>query len=97
VVIEVAGQPAVFLLDFAAAKPCDARLRMNQTPPLRDRLPEGVVNLADYERLAEQHLDPNAWAYFSVARVTKSRFAGTARHLTERPLMPRMLNGGHRP
>jgi len=70
---------------------------MNQTPPLRDRLPEGVVNLADYERLAEQHLDPNAWAYFSggagdevTVRWNREAFDRTA-------LMPRMLNGGIAP
>jgi len=84
-------------MDFAAAKPCDARSHMKQTPPLRDRLPEGVVNLADYERLAEQHLDPNAWAYFSggagdevTVRWNREAFDRTA-------LMPRMLNGGIAP
>ena len=38
---------------------------MSETPPPSARIPEGVVNLADYERLAEQNLDQNAWAYFS--------------------------------
>ena len=40
---------------------------MNDIPPATARIPEGVVNLADYERLAEQHFDPSAWAYFSGA------------------------------
>jgi 4-hydroxymandelate oxidase len=38
---------------------------MNETSPTPARTPEGIVNLADYERLAERHLDPNAWAYIS--------------------------------
>ena len=41
------------------------RSSMNETSPRLSRIPDGVVNLADYERLAEQQLDANAWAYFS--------------------------------
>jgi len=32
---------------------------------IRDEIPAGVVCLSDYERLAQQRLDANAWAYFA--------------------------------
>src|SRR5262245_58323131 len=38
---------------------------MKQSPPPPAGIPEGIVSLADYERLAEKCLDANAWAYFA--------------------------------
>lgn len=38
---------------------------MNEKPPKLAEIPHGVVCLADYERIAEQRLDANAWAYFA--------------------------------
>jgi 4-hydroxymandelate oxidase len=70
---------------------------MSEVPWLRDRLPEGVVNLADYERLAEQRLDANAWAYCSggagdeiTVRWNREAFDRTA-------LLSRVLKGGTAP
>ena len=38
---------------------------MSETTARQARIPDGVVNLADYERVAERVLDANAWAYFA--------------------------------
>jgi len=67
---------------------------MNETPARPTRIPEGIVALADYERLAEQRLDADAWAYFSggaggeiTKRWNRDAFDRTA-------LLPRVLNAG---
>jgi 4-hydroxymandelate oxidase len=66
---------------------------MNEASPPPVRIPDGIVNLADYERLAERSLDANAWAYFAggagdeiTARWNREAFDRTA-------LVPRVLNG----
>src|SRR5262245_35424636 len=67
---------------------------MNETTPKRAELPEGVVCLADYERLAETRLDANAWAYLAggagdeiTLRWNRASFERTA-------LLPRVLRAG---
>jgi 4-hydroxymandelate oxidase len=62
--------------------------------PQHMKIPGGVVCLADYERLAEQRLDANAWAYFAggagdeiTARWNREAFERTA-------LLPRVLRAG---
>jgi 4-hydroxymandelate oxidase len=70
---------------------------MNETAPKHSRIPEGIVTLSDYERLAEEQLDPNAWAYFCggagdeiTVRWNREAFDRTA-------LLPRLLRGGGAP
>jgi hypothetical protein len=70
---------------------------MNETPPLASRIPEGVVNLADYERLAEQYLDPNAWAYFSGGAGDEVTVRWNREAFDRTVLMPRILRGGIAP
>ncbi len=72
----------------------------NPNPPTLQRhtVPPGTASLADHERLAQQQMDANAWAYFSggagdeiTLRANRSAWDGT-------PLLPRVLQplaGGH--
>lgn len=64
----------------------------------RGTLPPGTVNVADHERLAQQQLDANAWAYFSggagdeiTLRANRSAWDGITLH----PRVLRSVAGGH--
>lgn len=70
---------------------------MNSTPTLQ-KLPAEVVSLTDHEQHARQHLDDNAWAYFSGGAADEitlqaNRSAWDALTLWPRVLRP--LAGGH--
>ena len=68
-------------------------------PPLqRGTVPPGTASLADHERLAQQQLDANAWAYFSggagdeiTLRANRSAWDG----ITLQPRVLQPLAGGH--
>ena len=64
----------------------------------RGTVPPGTASLADHERLAQQRLDANAWAYFSggaadeiTLRANRSAWDG----LTLLPRVLQPLAGGH--
>ena len=68
------------------------------TAPALDRLPPGLVTLADHEAAAHARLDANAWAYFSGGAgdeitLRANRAAWDALALVPRVLRP--LAGGH--
>jgi 4-hydroxymandelate oxidase len=67
---------------------------MDQTPQKPGRIPEGVVSLADYERLAEQHLDANAWAYFAGGAGDEITIRWNREAFNRTALLPRVLRGG---
>lgn len=52
------------------------------------------VCLADYERLAEQRLDANAWAYLSGGSADEITTRWNRARFDDIPLIPRMLRGG---
>src|SRR5690606_19884965 len=66
--------------------------------PARHQVSPDIANLADHEQQARQHLDDNAWAYFSggaadeiTLRANRSAWDG----LTLQPRILRSLAGGH--
>ena len=70
---------------------------MTHSPALQ-KVPPNVVSLADHEQHARQHLDDNAWAYFSGGAADEitlraNRSAWDALTLWPRVLRP--LAGGH--
>ena len=65
-------------------------------PP--DRIPPGVVTLADHEALAPSRLDANAWAYFSGGAADEITLRGNQAAWQQLQLQPRVLrdiSGGH--
>lgn len=70
---------------------------MSNTPALQ-KIPPGIVTLADHEALARQHLDDNAWAYFSGGagdEITLAANRSAWDGLTLQPRVLRALAGGH--
>jgi 4-hydroxymandelate oxidase len=67
---------------------------MSETPPRPSRIPEGVVCLADYERLAEQNLDLNAWAYFAAGAGDEITIRWNREAFDRTALSSRVLKGG---
>ncbi len=68
------------------------------TLPALQKIPSDVVSVPDHERMARQHLDDNAWAYFSGGAADEitlhnNRNAWDALTLWPRVLQP--LAGGH--
>ncbi len=64
------------------------------TQPRENPIPAGVVNLADYERLAGQSLDPRAWAYISGGAGDETTTRWNREAFDHIALMPRVLRGG---
>ena len=66
------------------------------TDPIRKpaEIPAGVVNLADYERLAAQRLDANAWAYLSGGAGDEITVRWNREAFDRIGLTPRVLRGG---
>jgi 4-hydroxymandelate oxidase len=54
----------------------------------------GPVCLADYERLAEERLDANAWAYFSGGSADEITVRWNRAGFDRLAIVPRVLNGG---
>jgi len=70
---------------------------MPDTPALQ-QIPPGIVTLADHEALARQHLDDNAWAYFSGGAGDEVTLRANRSAWDALPLWPRVLQplaGGH--
>lgn len=66
--------------------------------PARQNLPPDIVNLADHELQARQHLDDNAWAYFSGGAADEITLRANRGAWDVLPLWPRVLRplaGGH--
>ena len=66
--------------------------------PARQQLPPGLVSLADHEQHARQHLDDNAWAYFSGGAADEISLRSNRSAWDALPLWPRVLRplaGGH--
>ena len=66
--------------------------------PARQQLPPGIVSLEDHEQQARQHLDDNAWAYFSGAAADEITLRSNRSAWDALPLWPRVLRplaGGH--
>ncbi len=66
--------------------------------PARQNLPPQIVTLADHELQARQHLDDNAWAYFSGAAADEITLRANRSAWDALPLWPRVLQplaGGH--
>ena len=64
----------------------------------RGTVPATTVSLADHERLAQQQLDANAWAYFSggaADEITLATNRSAWDQLTLQPRVLRALAGGH--
>jgi len=66
------------------------------TDPTRKlaEIPAGVANLADYERLAAQRLDANAWAYLSGGAGDEITARWNREAFDRIGLSPRVLRGG---
>lgn len=66
------------------------------TDPTRKlaEIPAGVANLADYERLAAQRLDANAWAYLSGGAGDEITARWNREAFDRIRLSPRVLRGG---
>lgn len=62
----------------------DLRAKQSATP----------VCLSDYERLAEQHLDANAWAYFSGGSADELTVRWNRQAFDNLKLLPHVLRGG---
>lgn len=56
--------------------------------------PQSPVCLADYERMAEQRLDANAWAYFAGGSADEITLRRNRSRFDDLELVPRMLRGG---
>ncbi|MBU1352853.1 MAG: alpha-hydroxy-acid oxidizing protein [Gammaproteobacteria bacterium] len=70
---------------------------MSDTPTLQ-QIPHGIATLADHEALARQHLDDNAWAYFSGGAGDEITLRANRSAWDALPLWPRVLqplSGGH--
>ena len=66
--------------------------------PTRHQLPPDIANLADHEQQARQHLDDNAWAYFSGGAADEITLRANRSAWEALPLWPRVLRplaGGH--
>ena len=66
--------------------------------PARHQLPPDIANLADHEAQARQHLDDNAWAYFSGGAADEITLRANRSAWDALPLWPRVLRplaGGH--
>lgn len=66
--------------------------------PARQKLPPDIVTLADHELQARQHLDDNAWAYFSGGAGDEITLRANRSAWDALPLWPRVLQplaGGH--
>ena len=66
--------------------------------PARQNLPPDIVTLADHEQHARQHLDDNAWAYFSGGAADEITLRANRSAWEALPLWPRVLRplaGGH--
>ena len=66
--------------------------------PARQNLPPDIVTLADHEQHARQHLDDNAWAYFSGGAGDEITLRANRSAWDALPLYPRVLRplaGGH--
>ncbi|MFN3438249.1 MAG: alpha-hydroxy acid oxidase [Acidovorax sp.] len=66
--------------------------------PARQNLPPDIVTLADHEQHARQHLDDNAWAYFSGGAGDEITLRANRNAWDALPLWPRVLQplaGGH--
>ena len=66
--------------------------------PARHKGSPDIVNLADHEAHARQHLDDNAWAYFSggaADEITLHANRSAWDQLTLQPRVLRALAGGH--
>ncbi|KQO24229.1 2-hydroxy-acid oxidase [Acidovorax sp. Leaf76] len=66
--------------------------------PARQQLPPGLASLADHEQQARQHLDDNAWAYFSGGAADEISLRSNRSAWDALPLWPRVLRplaGGH--
>ena len=66
--------------------------------PARQNLPPDIVTLADHEQHARQHLDDNAWAYFSGGAGDEITLRANRSAWDALPLWPRVLQplaGGH--
>jgi 4-hydroxymandelate oxidase len=62
------------------------------------QIPHGIATLADHEALARQHLDDNAWAYFSGGAGDEITLRANRSAWDALPLWPRVLqplSGGH--
>ena len=74
-------------------------MTLNTAPPLqRGTVPSTTVNLADHEQQARQHLDDNAWAYFSGGAGDEITLRANRSAWDALPLWPRVLQplaGGH--
>lgn len=67
-------------------------------PPVLERVPEGVVTLADHEAQARTRLDANAWAYFSGGAADELTLRANRSAWDQLVLLPRVLQplaGGH--
>lgn len=70
---------------------------MTHSPALQ-KVPTTVVSLADHEQHARQHLDDNAWAYFSGGAADEITLRANRSAWDALPLWPRVLRplaGGH--
>lgn len=72
----------------------------NPNPPTLQRgtVPPGTASLADHERLAQQQLDANAWAYFSGGAADELTLRANRSAWDDTTLLPRVLQplaGGH--
>lgn len=66
--------------------------------PRLDELPDGLFTLADHERLAQQRLTDNAWAYFSGGAGDEITLKANREAWDRLRLLPRVLQplaGGH--
>ena len=66
--------------------------------PARQKLASDIVTLADHELQARQHLDDNAWAYFSGGAADEITLRANRSAWDALPLWPRVLRplaGGH--
>ncbi|MDP3229943.1 MAG: alpha-hydroxy acid oxidase [Acidovorax sp.] len=66
--------------------------------PARQKLPSDIATLADHELQARQHLDDNAWAYFSGGAGDEITLRANRSAWDALPLWPRVLRplaGGH--
>ena len=66
--------------------------------PARQKLASDIVTLADHEQHARQHLDDNAWAYFSGGAADEITLRANRSAWDALPLWPRVLRplaGGH--
>ncbi len=66
--------------------------------PTVDKLPDGIVNLADHEAIAKEKLDQNAWSYFSGGAADENTLRANLESWSSIQLFPTILKnliGGH--